>query len=63
MKVWGDIGMNYTFYLKSAFRKMKAHDKNEVSNRLTPMERQAIVVISVIISFPLLISGLMLLLD
>lgn len=58
-KVWGEINMNYTYYLKSAMKKMKAHDKNEVANRLTPMERQAIIVISAIISFPLLITGLM----
>lgn len=55
--------MNYTYYLKSAFRKMKSHDKNEVSNKLTPMEKQAVIVLYVVVSFPLLISGLLLLIN
>jgi hypothetical protein len=50
--------VNYTYYLKSALRKLKAADKNEVSNRFTPKEIQSIITLSAIIIIPLAISGL-----
>lgn len=50
-------------YLKSAFRKMRAHDKDNASNRLTPRERQAVIVFNVVVFFPFVVAALMFLLN
>lgn len=53
----------YSIYLKSAINKMNSKNKNEVSKRLTPMERQAILISGVVFSLPIFITVISLLLN
>lgn len=55
--------MGFASNLKSALFKLKSDDKRNASNRLTPIERQTIIILLSIIVFPLLISSAMVFLN
>jgi hypothetical protein len=46
----------YSLYIKSAYRKMKCKDSNEVSMRLIPKEKQALAVTLLVASIPVLVT-------
>ncbi|NLN48660.1 MAG: hypothetical protein GX154_06150 [Clostridiales bacterium] len=45
--------------LKTALKKLRSADKNNVANRLTPSERQSLIIITIIATFPIILSGIL----
>lgn len=47
---------HYSYYLKSALKKIGDKNSNEVSKKLIPKEKQALTVTALVVSIPLLVT-------